>query len=693
MAETDEDLLTEFYQDVLAAADASGQLLADAFFEIFTDLLVEEGEIDDAQRSYYIARGLKIDGYGGNPTGSGNLTLIASETTGEPEQRTLTASEMDTAFKRLTTFLMKALDGSLEATLDDSLPAYGLVDLIRTRWPKDGQPKDGKIAKVKLLLITNKKLSTRIDGRDEASVAGVPVVHSVWDGSRLATLLRGAGREEMIIDLAGEFGGAVPALKAYAPGAKLETYLLVLGGEQLARIYERWGPRLLEQNVRVYLQARGKVNKGIRNTLDNAPEMFLAYNNGVTATAEAVTVKMTGSGLTIQDIRNLQIVNGGQTTASINAAMRNGVDLERVYVQVKLSVVAPEDVQALVPKISEYANSQNKVSAADFFSNHPFHVRIEEFSRRVFAPATGGSFRQTKWFYERARGQYADAKGRLSRSDRSKFEIEFPKSQVLTKTDLAKYLLVWEEQPQVVSRGAQFAFERFSAIVTKQWESDQSSFSEVYFRHSIAKAIVYRSLEKLVQRASWYESGYRANIVAYTTALLAKDLRVAGRVFDYQRVWREQQLDQDLLTAIEPVAKEVMLALTDPNRPIMNVTEWAKTEAFWTQVQDLQAEWADVLPEFSVSVEESRQEAVEGKQDQKILIGIEAQARVVQAPQGFWNDALEFGRARRVLSPREADILRICASIPSKIPSDRQSEIALSTLKRLQEEGFKETLD
>jgi AIPR protein len=186
------------------------------------------------------------------------------------------------------------------------------------------------------------------------------------------------------------------------------AYLSVVPAVQLAAIYDRWGSRLLEQNVRSFLQARGNVNRGIRNTLEREPEMFFAYNNGITATAEAIESETTEQGLVITNIHNLQIVNGGQTTASIHLASRQKVDLFRVFIQMKLSIVGPDLAEKIVPKISQYANSQNRVNAADFFANHPFHVRMEEFSRRLYAPSPEGNFRESKWFYERARGSYQD---------------------------------------------------------------------------------------------------------------------------------------------------------------------------------------------------------------------------------------------------------------------------------------------
>ena len=264
----------------------------------------------------------------------------------------------------------------------------------------------------------------------------------------------------------------------------------------LAAIYDRWGTRLLEQNVRVFLQHRGKVNKGIRATIENEPNMFFAYNNGITATAEEVAIDDDGGRLLLRRLKNFQIVNGGQTTASIHSAQRGKVDVSQTFVQMKLSVVDPERANRLVPKISEFANSQNRVSAADFFANHPFHVRMEGFSRRIHAPSPDGTFRQSKWFYERARGQYADARGGLTSAQRKKFDLENPRRQLFTKTDLAKFVNVWKERPHEVSLGAQKNFAAFAQRIGQQWETAPDDFNEAWYREAVAKAIVFKATER-----------------------------------------------------------------------------------------------------------------------------------------------------------------------------------------------------
>ena len=104
--------------------------------------------------------------------------------------------------------------------------------------------------------------------------------------------------------------------------------------------------------------------------------MFFSYNNGLTATAEIEVSQETDSTKSIKSIKNLQIVNGGQTTASVHySKFKFDADLSRVFVQMKLSVVDPELLETIVP-IAEYANTQNKVNAADFFANHPFHRQL-----------------------------------------------------------------------------------------------------------------------------------------------------------------------------------------------------------------------------------------------------------------------------------------------------------------------------
>lgn len=682
MSEELKEFHEEFFQEVLRDADAGGRFAEDAFFELFCQQLVDAGELDTADRAQYVSpRGLRIDGYGGDPAyADGVLSLIIADFQQDEEITTLTRTEMEAIFRRGTSFLTRALDPVFRNGLEETSPGFALAELIARSW--------GFVSKVRMFLISNRVLSTRVDGQAAGEVNRIPVGFSVWDLGRLHRfVVAGRSREDHIVDLA-EHGGPVSVLPAHLESADYRAFLLVMPGTQLASIYDRWGARLLEQNVRVFLQAKGGVNKGIRSTLEQCPEMFFAYNNGITATAEEVTVDPSSGGRTVTHLKNFQIVNGGQTTASIYAASRSGKsDLSKVFVQVKLSVIPPARAEEVVPKISEYANSQNKVNAADFFSNHPFHIRIKSFSKRIFAPSQDGTFRESKWFYERARGQYQDARANLTVAERKRFDLEYPKAQVFTKTDLAKVLMVWRGLPHIVGRGSQKNFAEFAKYIGAAWDDSQDTFNEQFYQYLIAKAIAFSRLEKIVSAEPWYEGGYRANIVAYAIAKLAYDVEKMGRAVDFERIWRDQDLSPGLREALRVSAERVKDVITSPGSGYANVTEWAKQPLCWTKIQALPISWPQVLHTALLSREQEKSSARAAVKEQRVLNGIEAQTAVVKAGGAFWRQVRDWAVENRVLSVRELDALGIAARMPQLVPSEKQCQAVVTALTRARVEG------
>ncbi len=693
-----ESFAAEFFQDIVSAADANRQMIEDVAFEKLCAPILEAGEMDAADRAAYLGpqgSGIRVDGYGGDPLDDAarTLGLIILDFDDSLGGSRLTNTEIGVLFRRLSSFLRHALDPLWRNALEETSPAFGLAELIATRW--------SKVTGVRLLLVSNRELSERAAGRESEALEGRPVTFSVWDLRRLYRFIEvSRGHEDIDVDLSGAFGGPLPVLAADQSEADFESYLAVMPGQVLAEIYDRYGARLLEQNVRVFLQARGKVNRGIRNTLETEPSRFFAYNNGITATAEDVELEVDGGRLLLHRMKNFQIVNGGQTTASLHVAYRGRygrrkaeVDLSRTCVQVKLTVVDRERAAELVPKISEYANTQNRVSAADFFSNHPFHVRLESFSRRIYAPSAEGTFQQSKWFYERARGQYADARTqRITTAQRRKFDLENPRRQLFTKTDLAKFCGVWEGRPHTVSLGAQKNFADFAGRIGNAWEKDETQFNEAWFREVVAKAITFRRTERIVSAQDWYEGGYRANIVAYAIAKLAHDVEARKRAVDFEAIWRRQALTEAMEEALASAARAANQALIDPLPGIRNVTEWAKKQPCWKRVRSLAIAWPTPFLEELISAEDQAAAARSAKRSQRELSGLEAQIAVVEAGPVLWTDALQWGDDHRVLSPKEQAVLRIATRVPEQTPSDKQSLLILETLRRLRREGFPQRL-
>ena len=489
------------------------------------------------------------------------------------------------------------------------------------------------------------------------------------------------------------FGTGILCLPAHLGNDAYQSYLVVMPGDILSKLYEKFGARLLEQNVRTFLQARGKVNKGIRTTIISEPGMFFAYNNGITATAQGVETKQSDGGLQITRITDLQIVNGGQTTASLfHTRRRDKADLTHIFVQMKLSVIDNEESEKVVPRISEYANTQNRVQAADFFSNHAFHIRMEELSRRLWAPAGKGAQRETKWFYERARRQYADAQAKLTPAEQRRFKAENPKPQMFTKTDLAKFENVWDDHPRFVNLGAEKNFARYAARIGKEWDKSPDSFNETYFKRAVARAIIFRATERMISAQPWYNGGYRANIVAYTLAVLSDLTRRRGRSLDFLRIWNSQEIGSLLEGTLTAIAPEVNDVLLRPPQGISNISEWAKRDACWTRMQEQIEHFATLLPEgFDdelLSREEHLTEKREARNIQKLDNGIEAQSRILSIPPSKWTMLHEALAEKRLLTPKEIGVLNIAKQMPAKIPTEKQCAILLDTIEKARAEGI-----
>ncbi|MBK9765319.1 MAG: AIPR family protein [Flavobacteriales bacterium] len=233
-----------------------------------------------------------------------------------------------------------------------------------------------------------------------------------------------------------------------------ECYLAIVPGTLLATLYRNYGTRLLESNVRAFLQQTGKVNKGIMQTIRNAPEMFLPYNNGLAATALDVQTEVVNDHLYLTSMRDFQIVNGGQTTASLfHTEHKHKVDLSKVFVQMKLTVIKDEEKKnAAVPDIARYANSQNKVSELDLSSNNPILQKLEELSRTVYAIDQVDRSKQSIWYFEQVKGQYREALAKEPNNRKEAFKRKYPKPQVIIKSEVAKYMNTWARLPYHVAK-------------------------------------------------------------------------------------------------------------------------------------------------------------------------------------------------------------------------------------------------
>jgi AIPR protein len=658
---------------IIAESEGDERLRSDAFTEVLIGRLTDAGEIDDGFVCYHrdTVVGAQVNGYSFPPEGD-SVDLIVSIYSQKLPPIRVNRSDVQTAFRRVTVFLDRSLAG-YHRKLEEASPVSDLAQRIYEL--------RNRLERARLFLITDGVAPP--DVPEDATLEKMSVTHQIWDIRRLFRCeSSGRMREPIEVDFAEEFGQVIPCLHA-DDSMGYQAYLAIIPGPVLEALYTRYGARLLELNVRSFLQARGKVNKGILRTIAEQPERFLAYNNGISATATRIELVDASGGQAIRAVSDLQIVNGGQTTASIHySARREKRDISRVFVQAKLTAVPADEVGDFVPMISRYANTQNRINEADFSANDPFHVQLEKLSRSVWAPPPTGAHRQTQWFYERARGQYADALARAGTPARQRdWKLLHPAVQRFTKTDLAKFENTWEMLPHFVSRGSEKNFREFTLRLAGRSGFD---VDQAYFEHLVAKALLWRTTERIVDAQAF--GGYRANIVTYTIARLVS---ATARRINLDEIWRQQVVGSGLSEAIGLVCVAVHAALVDAPGG-RNVTEWCKRPECWTRVQELAIELPSGIAKELISTARVQAAGVDrgiGGTDPHDALLIES---VSSVPAAIWLELSHWARQTGFLQSWQRGIAYTIGSYlkQGRAVSRKQAAQGIEILRLAKDGGF-----
>lgn len=683
----------ELLEDVRSSAATFGEGSSAAFVGIVANYLVNAEVLPDFEPAFYIGSGmynrkLRIDGYALDEFDY-TMNLIVANYTNDEKVKTLTRSEAQQIFEWPIRFLDETYHNKLLEKIEISSSAADLIDILLTN--------KEKIRKFRILLFSDGNMSGRIESFPVRDFDGVSIEFQIWDIERLYKMfLADSGRENIEVDFTQYSEKGIPCLDTSNYGDNpYDCYLGVISGTVLADVYDRYGAQLLEGNVRSFLSTKVAVNKKIRETIISSPQMFFAFNNGISATAVDVIIEDRLEGKFITSVKDFQIINGGQTTASLsNARYKDKADLSTVSLQMKLTVINADldETHNLMQKISRSSNSQNKVSDADFFSTHPFHIRMEQISRRIFAPAVGGAQHDTHWFYERARGQYLQAQMRMTKAERNRFITQNPKHQLITKTDLAKARNSWRGLPDKVSKGAQSNFSEFAQWVDDEWSISDESFNERYFQESLALYILFKHVEKLVTHQEWYEQGYRANIVTYSISLMAHLIKkqYPNNTLDLQIIWSRQEIPGVLSDQMARIAKSVLDSITDPSRGMANVTQWCKREACWDRVKELDITLDANIQSVLIDIDNVKSEVRKARKDQRMVTGIEAQTRVVNYGADYWKKVQYYVAEKKIPYQAEAESLKIACQIPFKLPNSVHSQKLLELLNKAVAEGWKE---
>mgnify|MGYP002619584085 FL=1 len=584
--------ISKFYKSLVQEvvtrqiANEEGNNQEQTFTRLCLELLSEAGETENSDVAFY-ERDLgtpnqqKINGYA-IADNYETVDLFLSIYEGTEESTTILKRDIENAAKRLTNFFRNAIYSDFGNEIEESSSIFEFVNTL-------GNYKElrDSLVRVNAFILTNGTYKGEIPASKE--ISGYKIYFRIVDINYLYQISE-QSHAPIFIDFKEE-GWEVPCLHAISSNLDYEAYVAILPGKCLSSLYERYGGRLLEQNVRSFLQFTGKINKKIRETIKEKPHMFLAYNNGIAATADAMDLDEKGC---IKSISNLQIVNGGQTTASIyHTEKKDKADISEIFVQVKFSIVKKKDDYAnIVSDISKYANTQNKVNNADFSANNSILVELEKVSRYVMTPITSERSMQTYWFFERARSQYKNIRQKegFTKSRQKAFDLKYPKNQMFTKVELAKYINCYEEvyegsklviAPHIVVRGSE---KNYAQFIAKNLPSSAKKVTNVYFEDTIAKAILFKAADQLygTKRTGNNIGELKSVVVPYTIGLISN--LTSGRINLY-RIWKNQKVSDALAKLIYSLMQQVNPFIIKKS-PSNNFLEWAKKEECWLAVRD-----------------------------------------------------------------------------------------------------------
>jgi len=566
--------LEEFFEQTrseVAEQIAGGATYAELIFaEIVMQHLAETGMSFEPEVCHYEAKiansRLRLTGYAFSEEND-QLDLFVSLYSGVERITPVSDSDTKKAAEQCLRFLTECANGKMSGRIEEAHDAHSLALTIQTIY--------NDLEQIRIFVLTDGK--TRAKTFKNQEINGKTIKLEVMDMERLFRhCSEGKPRDEVIVELK---DSPLPCVYVTGEKSEYDYALTAIPGETLRFLYDKFGSRLLEANVRSFLKTSSKgVNAGIQKTLRYSPENFMAYNNGIVLVADEIRMERAKDGSPgIIWLRGIQIVNGGQTTASMFFTKKNYpvTDLTRVRVPAKIIILKKNNdseeekmlrEESLISDISRYANSQNSVNQADLSANKPFHVEMERLSQSVWCPDGQG-----RWFYERARGSYNTLLARETTPARLRQLREtVPTSRKITKTDMAKYIMAWEGRPDIVSLGAQKCFGKFmSRLDQADMQGIPIKPDTAYFKAFIAKAIIYSEVHKIVRPVV---SAFLANVTAYTVSLIA---RTFGERFDLELVWKNQCISPQLADQIRIWAGEVNKCLHETANGRM-ISEWAK---------------------------------------------------------------------------------------------------------------------
>lgn len=566
-------------------------------------------DTEDFTETYYSTEidgsAIKINGYIINDSGERLQLFILNEESISFNNNNLEISQKEyyeSQFKKAITFTKKAINGNLKDIQDigainalinqmaSSLGAdqFDVIEIFlvsatatvenrgQTPHPKRLEFKDDTF-EIRYTKQNPEKNRPPFQAKKE-----ILIIKRLIDLNFLHNVLISQGnREALTINFEEQFDFRIEVIKA-ADETNFESYLCVFPANILAELYKRFSSRLLEKNVRSFLQFRG-VNQGIRKTIINEPEKFIAFNNGLTITASDKVIEEINGKYYLKSLTDFQIVNGGQTTASIYFTQKDGIDVGKVRVMAKINIaknVSEKEIEDLIFDISNYSNSQTRVSPVDRITNHLILIKIKSLSESIITPSG------RKWFFEKSKGEFNTKLRIAGQSGKNRIEKEYPKEFRFTKEQLGKYYSAWDKEPFKVKKGGEAITRKFIENISLAEKEKQIIIDRNFYELLISKIILFKSLEEIYGVRNNAIGQLRSAVVPYTVSILFSKTegdKKNPKTFDLARIWTNEGLEDDLKVYL----KELMSLVNELIKEYAksdDLGEYSKKKELWDDI-------------------------------------------------------------------------------------------------------------
>ena len=700
---TIQEFRTQYLNELRFDAEHEGTDPETQFINKTLENLEDIGELNDPMPMSIEMKGrrnrlMAFDAYAYDEADSA-LCLITSDFSNSIDSTpVLTNTRIDEIVTHMQNFIDECVNGNIHNYCDDSDPAINLANEFRKKIGKSMI--DTEIMRFKFFIISDKLLSVQVKNVSRDNFLNRPVELNVWTLERIFQTFVSDGSEIIEFDTTDFNCDGIQYLKADLGGdLSYDAYLGIVPGRFLADIYLKYGSKLLQGNVRAFLSVRGNVNKGIRNTIINNPSNFFIYNNGIAIVARSIGLSEDKT--KIVHFRDPQIINGGQTTASLANAIikkedKNGMD--NLYVPMKITVLNIENemseeqieqYNSITRKISECANSQNAVSAADFFSNHPFHVMMEKLSKKVMAPPVNGHPYQTIWFYERSRGKWEQEQMKMTPAQRKTFCEKNPKRQVVKKEKLAKCLNTIYMNPYQVCQSSAINFSKFAVVIDKMYEEHRDNINEEFFKKCIDSVIIFDTLDSMIGNAEWYpKGGNKAQITPYTISKLMT-LIPDNKDIDWKTIWQKQTLYPELSAELINLARVTHEYLMQKANGGL-VRTIARTQKVWEDFKKLPYRLSDQFLNSLISKEETKIDEAAAKRETKFNSGIVDSVSIFKRGSDYWLKVYNDLSNTSILNYGEVDFIRGISECIKRasLPSQRQCDKLKKIIAKAEDNGY-----